>query len=373
MRKILELLFFALVSLIVSSQQLLAVAPPEKPNQQQLQAAVRSVPLAFEQNGGAAGTNARYIVHGFGMRAGFASDGISFLLPVEAHRATRLGMSFGGRSAQIAGEQELSAKTNYFRGNNPANWRTGLSNFAQIRYQQLWPGIDLVFYGNGEHLEHDFVVEAGAAPKQIAFDIDGAQKVELLPNGDLVIHIDGGEVNFKRPAAYQQINSERKQVAAGFRLNGNRVSFKLGPYDHRRTLTIDPVLVFSTLLAGSTFERISGMAVDAQGNIYVTGDTFSTDFPTTAGSVQPTCAGCSATTTDAFVTKLNPTGTSLVYSTFLGGTNDEFFSSVAVDGNGNAVVAGITQSPDFPAVKPIGNFSGAASSHLFISSLSPTG
>ncbi|HXA85012.1 MAG TPA: SBBP repeat-containing protein, partial [Candidatus Dormibacteraeota bacterium] len=374
MRKIVESLFFALVSLIVPYQQLFAAAALDKPNQQQVQEAMRTVPLAFEQNGGAADTNARYFVHGFGMRAGFESDSISFLLPVEAHRATRLGMSFGGRSAQMVGEKELSAKTNYFRGNNPANWRTGLSNFAQIRYQQLWPGIDLVFYGNGELLEHDFVVETGAAPKQIAFDIDGAQKVELLPNGDLVIHIDGGEVNFKKPAAYQQINSERKHVAAGFRLNGNRVSFKLGRYDHRHSLTIDPVLVFSTLLAGSTFERIAGMAVDAQGNIYVTGDTFSTDFPTTAGSVQPACAGCSATTpNDAFVTKLNPTGTALVYSTFLGGTSFDFAESVGVDSNGNAIVAGVTGSPDFPAVNPISTFFGTGNSHLFISSLSPTG
>jgi len=306
------------------------------------------------------------------MGAGFSSNTASFLLPA-GHRAARLGMSFGGRSAQIIGEQELPGKTNYFHGNNPAQWRTGLANFARIRYRRLWPGIDLVFYGNGEHLEHDFVVEPGADPQQITFDIEGAQRIELLSNGDLVFHLDGGEINFKKPVAYQQIDSSRRQVNAAFKLKGNRVSFELGRYDHRRALTIDPVLVFSTDLAGSTFESIAGMAVDAQGNIYVAGATFSTDFPTTAGSVQPACAGCSATSSDTFVTKLNPTGSALVYSTYLGGTSFDFAESIAVDSNGNAVVAGITQSPDFPAVNPIGTFSGTDTFHLFVASLSSTG
>lgn len=350
-----------------------SAATINKKHQQEVQAALRSAPLAFERNSSATDTSARYAVHGFGMGAGFTSTSISFLLPV-GDRAIRLGMSFGGRSAQIIGEQELPGKSNYFRGNNPAQWRTGLANFARIRYRRLWPGIDLVFYGNGEHLEHDFVVEPGASPQQIAFNIDGAQRIDLLPNGDLVFHLDGGKINFKKPVAYQQIGSSRRQVNAAFKLKGNRVSFELGRYDHRRALTIDPVLVFSTDLAGSAFEHIAGMAVDAQGNIYVTGDTVSTDFPTTAGSVQPACAGCSTTTPeDAFVTKLNPTGTALVYSTFLGGTSFDFGESIAVDSNGNAIVAGITVSPDFPAVNPISTFFGTNNSHLFISSLSPTG
>ncbi len=372
MRRVGACLLLALGGCVVSYLPLLA-APVDQTHQKEVQAALRSAPLAFERNGGAADKNVRYVVHGFGIGAGFASNAISFLLPVETHRATRMGMSFAGRSAQIVGEQELPGKTNYFRGNNPANWRTGLANFAQIRYRRLWPGIDLAFYGNGEHLEHDFVVEPGAAAKQIAFDIDGAQKIELLPSGDLVIHVDGGEVNFKKPVAYQQTSAGRKQVAAEFRLNGNRVSFRLGRYDHRRTLTIDPVLVFSTLLAGSLFDEITAMAVDASGNIYVTGETGSADFPTTPSSVHPACNACNGVALDAFVTKLNPTGTALVYSTFLGGSDFDTAHSIVVDSNGNAIIAGNTFSSDFPSVNPISTFTTTANWHMFVASLSPAG
>jgi hypothetical protein len=371
MRRVGAYLLLALGGCLTAYLQSFA-APIDEKHQQEVQAALRSAPLAFERNAGATDANARYVVHGFSIGAGFSSNTASFLLPV-GHRTTRLEMSFGGRSAQIVGEQELPGKTNYFRSNDPAQWRTGLANFARIRYQRLWPGIDLVFYGNGEHLEHDFVVAPGAAPELITFNIDGAKRIELRPNGDLIFQVDGGEINFKKPVAYQQIDSSRRKVNAAFKLKGNRVSFELGRYDHRRTLTIDPVLVFSTDLAGSTFEHIAGMAVDAQGNIYVAGDTFSPDFPTTPGSVQPVCAVCSAITSDAFVTKLNPTGSALVYSTFLGGTAEDFPQSIVVDGSGNAIVAGVTESADFPAVNPIGTFSSAAGFHLFISSLSSTG
>jgi hypothetical protein len=350
-----------------------AAQPVETVTKHQASRTFSSLPLAFEPNVGQSEPKTRFIVHRPDLSAGFASDAVTLLLPRKGAAPARLDIDFG-HSAEIIPERELPGKTNYFRGNNPAAWHTGIANFAQIRYSQLWPGTDVVFYGNGEHLEHDFVLAPGADPRRISFELKGAQSLETTRNGDLVVHLGDTLITFKKPIAYQEANSGRKQVAANFKLNGNKISFTIGRYDRRHALTIDPVLVFSTLLAGSTFESITGLAVDAQNNIYVTGFTFSTDFPTTAGSAQPACAGCSLTSSDAFVTKLNPTGTALVYSTFLGGTADDATQSIAVDSNGNAVVAGTTGSSDFPAVNAIGTFSGPANtSQLFITSIAATG
>jgi hypothetical protein len=326
--------------------------------------------LAFEQTG-TEEDGTTYLLRRPEMRADFSPAAASIFLSVKDQAPARLVMSFAGRTARITGEQELPGKTNYLHGNDPALWRTGIATYSRIRYAQLWPGVDLVFYGSGERLEHDFVVAPGADPKRIAFELNGAQRLSLTREGDLLVQIAGSSITFKKPLAYETKGSARKQIAAGYRVAGNKVTFALGRYDKRRTLTIDPVLVFSTLLAGSTAESISGMAVDAQGNIYLTGQTSSADFPT-ASPEQPACGGCT-TGFDAFVTKLNPTGTALVYSTFLGGSDVDFGWSVGVDSSGNAIVAGITKSTDFPALHPIGTLAGTDTFNLFISSLSPTG
>jgi hypothetical protein len=363
---------YLLACLLLSCQLCCAVNRREAPPKPEIQRALNSVPLAFEPNAGQAGAETKFLAHRAGLIASFAPDAVRIALPEKTPRAARLEIGFG-RSARILGEEEQPGKTNYLRGKDPAAWHTGIANFARIRYAQLWPGIDLVFYGNGEHLEHDFLVSPGADPRRIAFDLRGAGSVKTDPEGNLLVWLGEGLVTFKKPVAYQETASGRRPVDSAFKVDGTKISFRIGAYDHGRALVIDPVLVFSTMLAGSTFEGISGMAVDAQGNIYVSGISYSTDFPTTAGSVEPACAGCSSTSNDGFVTKLNPAGTALVYSTFLGGTADDFAQSITVDGNGNAIVSGITLSSDFPAVNPIGSFSGANTYHLFLSSLSPTG
>ncbi|HET9839197.1 MAG TPA: SBBP repeat-containing protein [Candidatus Angelobacter sp.] len=331
-----------------------------------------SIPLAFEPNVGQSDPPTKFIVHRPGLSAGFAADSVTLLLPQKGKASARLEMRFP-HSAQIAGEQPLPGKTNYFRGNNPAAWHAGISNFGRIRYTQLWPGADLVFYGNGGHMEHDFVLAPGADARTIVFELEGMRSLEKTPEGDLLVQLDDSLITFKKPVAYQETSSGRREVAAAFKLNGNMVSFALGHYDHSRALTIDPVLVFSTLLAGSVFEQISSMTVDAAGNIYVTGDTGSADFPTTAGSVHPNCNACNGVAEDAFVTKLNPTGTALVYSTFIGGSDFDTAHSIVVDGSGNAMIGGNSLSSDFPAVNPIGAFVNNNTWHMFVASLSPTG
>lgn len=358
--------------LLIPSSSIFAAGFIDSNAPSQARATLTSLPLAFEPNVGQSAPATKFIVHRPDVSAGFAGDSVTLLLPQKGKAPARLSIDFG-RSAQIAGEQELPGKTNYFRGNNPAAWRTGIANFGRIRYRQLWPGTDVLFYGNGRQLEHDFIVAPGSDLKRITFTLGGAHSIDINREGDLLVQLSDALVTFKRPVAYQETSSGHKQVAASFTLDGNRIGFKLGRYDHRRALVIDPVLFFSTYLAGSSGEHIQGLAVDAQNNIYVTGYTESTDFPITAGSLQTTCPGCPATT-HPFVTKLNSTGTALVYSTFLSGSSDDSAWSIAVDANGNAVVAGITQSTDFPAVNPIGTASGAAGTgYLFVSSLSPTG
>jgi hypothetical protein len=366
-----ERYFLACLFAISGFQLSFAANPAETIPQQQVQRTLNSVPLAFEPNVGQASPGTKFLVHRAALVASFAPDAISIALPVKGAHAARLEIGFD-RSARILGEQELPGKANYLRGNNPAAWHTGIANFGRIRYSQLWPGIDLVFYGNGEHLEHDFLVAPNADPRRIFFTLRGAQTIKTGPEGDLLVDLGQGLITFKKPVAYQETASGRKPVASAFQVNGTKISFRMGQYDRGRALIIDPVLVFSTLLAGSTFDGLSAMTVDAQGNIYVAGVTNSTDFPT-ASAEQPTCNNCSGGFDDVFVTKLNPTGTALIYSTFLGGSNEDGAHSIAVDSNGNAVVSGITLSSDFPAVKPIGTFTCCDIWHMFVASLSPAG
>ncbi|MBZ5522642.1 MAG: SBBP repeat-containing protein [Acidobacteriia bacterium] len=336
---------------------------------------LRGLPLVFEPNAGQAEKEVRFVVHGPEAGASFTSRAVELWLPGGHGQTDRLRMELHGNpNAEISGEDQLPGRTNYLRGTDRSQWRTGIANFARIRYAHLYPGIDLAFYGNGENLEHDFIVAPGAKPERIQFDLKGAQRLEVDNAGDLVVHLAGGILKFKRPYAYQQSPSGRTPVAAQFRLRGSQIAFKLGRYDRSRALTIDPVLSFSTFLAGSRFDRIFGMATDSSGNIYVTGDTNSPDFPT-AVPLQPTCSRCTIfpNRTDAFVAKLNSTGTALIYSTFLGGGLRDLGFSIAVDSSGNAIVAGNTTSPDFPAVNPIGSASCCSNEYLFVSSLSPTG
>ena len=361
-----------LLVLIVSSPAIFAAQPIETGTPGKVRQSLNSIPLAFEPNVGQSAPDTKFIVHRPDLSVRFASDSVTLLLPQKGKASARLGIDFS-RAAPIVAEQELPGKTNYFRGNNPVQWHTGIGNFGRIRYHQLWPGTDLVFYGNGEHLEHDFILAPGADPDRISFDLKGARSVKKTPNGDLLVQVGDALLTIKKPVAYQDQPSGREQIAASFKLHGNRVSFQLGRYDHSRALTIDPVVVFSTLLVGSVFDGISAMTLDASGNIYVTGDTGSPDFPTTPGSVHPTCNACNGAAEDAFVTKMNPTGTALVYSTFIGGSDFDTAHSIVVDSNGNATIAGNTFSSDFPAVHPIGTFTNNSTWHMFVTSLSPNG
>jgi beta-propeller repeat-containing protein len=275
----------------------------------------------------------------------------------------------------VSGLEELPGKANYFIGNDPAKWRTNVPTYAKVHYQDVYPGIDLVYYGNQRQLEYDFVVAPGGDPERIALGFQGVERLEIDAEGELVLHAAGGALRQRKPVIYQETDGLRREIDGGYILKGaNRVGFRVAAYDDSRPLVIDPVLFYSTYLGGSGFEVGNGIAVDPVGNAYVTGTTASVNFPTTAGAFDMTLDMTLEGNSEAFVTKLNPTGSALLYSTYLGGSSGEEGFGIAVDIAGNAYVTGETGSPDFPTT--LGAFQtapGFGGNDAFITKLNPTG
>jgi len=273
-------------------------------------------------------------------------------------------------NARIVGLDPLEGKTNYFLGNDPAKWVRDLTGYARVKYESVYPGIDLIYYGNDEgQLEYDFVVAPGANPDLIKVKIDDADGVEVDASGDLVIKTAIGEIRQRRPHVYQQRWGIQQDVAASYALNADHeVIFKLASYDARTDLVIDPQLIFSTLLGGSGAEQLTGLAVDGTGNIYVGGHTTSLDFPL-AGALQ---LSKTSGNRSVFVSKLNSTGTALIYSTYLGGNGDDPGFRLTVDSAGNAYVVGATNSSNFPTRNAFQAIN-AGGYDAFLAKLNPSG
>jgi hypothetical protein len=277
-------------------------------------------------------------------------------------------------SAEPRGADPLAGTVSYFRGNDPFRWQSGVPTFAKVEFTGVYPGVDLVYYGNQGQLEYDFVVAPNANPKTICLHFAGAKKLQLLATGDLAVQATNGLIVFHKPVVYQTEDGRRRPVESRFTLLANNtIGFALGEYEHHLPLVIDPTLVYSTYLGGSTTDEALGIALDASGNTYITGTTSSADFPITSGSYQT--AQKSAGHTQAFVTKLNPTGTALIYSTYLGGSDDDdHANAIVVNSAGNAYITGLTNSSDFPTTT--GAFQAArltAGETAFITELNPTG
>ena len=283
----------------------------------------------------------------------------------------RIRLEHANSNAKVSGIDELAGKSNYFIGNDPAKWRRNIPTFGGVKYQAVYSGVDLAYYGNQRQLEYDFVLAPGADPNQIELSFAGANRLRLDAAGNLVVSIAGGEIVEHTPLIYQDIDGVRRRVAGGYQLrNGHSVGFKLAAYDDRERLTIDPSLVYSTYLGGSNDDAGGGIAVDSSGNAYVAGSTGSSDFPTTAGAVQTTFDGGNS---DAFVSKLNSSGSALIYSTYLGGSNDEDGNAVALDSSGNAYVIGDTASTDFPTTAGALQSTSSGGFDAFISKLDSSG
>jgi hypothetical protein len=261
-----------------------------------------------------------------------------------------------GKDAEVTALEPQEGRVNYFIGNDPENWRTDIPTYGAVLYREAFPGIDLKFYGAGRQLEYDIIVKPGADPRKARFKYSGIQKLALSKEGDLRIILPGGlEFCQKKPVVYQEINGRRVARKGRFLLgkkHGAALSygFEVAAYNRQHLLIIDPpVLIYSTFLGGSGgtvwpgTDYAEAIAADANGNAYITGQTFSDNFPS-KNPLQASRHGVA----DCFITKINAAGTAIVYSTFLGGKGSESAQSIAVDANGNAYVAGITGSTDFP-------------------------
>ena len=323
----------------------------------------RQAVLALQENSGRESTRSQ----------GFSTSGGS---PTPHTAALRMKLSNANPHPVLTGMDELPGKNNYFIGRNPRKWLTDVPTYAKVKYRNVYPGVDLIFYGNQRHLEFDFVVSPQGDPRSIGLALEGATKVQSDFEGNLVAQVGGRTVWFHKPLIFQPGASSRKNpsgkhfVEGGYVLGANgRVSFRVASYDPKKPLVIDPMLSYSTFLGGNAADSGSGIAVDSSGNVYVTGATASTNFPT-ATPIASSLSG----TVDAFVAKLDSSGASLIYSTFLGGNSVDQGSALAVDSSGDAYVAGTTSSTNFPTTKGADQTSFAGGqTDAFVAKLNSTG
>jgi hypothetical protein len=303
-----------------------------------------------------------------------------------ANTDVRMKLLGAASNPPIKGIDRLPGKSHYFLGNEPGKWRTDVPHYARVRATDVYPGIDLVIYGNEQQLEYDFLLGPGVDPAVLTLGFEGVDHMEINEHGDLVLHVPGGELIHRAPYAYQQVDGAEKPVASRYDLRPDgAVGFELlAAYDGDRPLVIDPVLVYSTYLGGEGADDGHDIAIDATGHSYVTGSTGTLDFghilfPTTVGAFQEmpanACAwiGCR----EAFVSKLTPAGDDLVYSTFLGGTQIDVGDAITVDAFGNAYITGSTSEisgpNDFPVTPNAIQLTPDGGKDAFLVKLDPSG
>jgi hypothetical protein len=356
--------------------------------QARLDEAYGNLPLSFEANRGQTDEQVRFLTRANGSELfltateavltlrnanGRGRNGKDTLNPHSASSdpqtaVLRIKLEGANPEPQVSGQAELPGKTNYFTGHDPKKWRTGIPTFARVKYSDAYPGIDLVYYGNNRHLEYDFIVAPGVDPGVIRLSFQGADTLKLDERGDLILSTAAGDVRQPRPTVYQEADGTRHEVAGRYEFRGNReIGFRLEEYDRTRPLVIDPELIYSTFLGGSQDDEGRGIVIDAEGNAYITGLTLSTDFPT-ANAFQ----SVKNVSGDVFVTKLNPAGTAIVYSTYIGGSGMDAGFGIAVDSSGSAYVTGSTASSNFPLVNPFHSTFGPLVD-AFVTKLNPTG
>jgi len=320
--------------------------------QREITARFGLLPLSFEANLGQADSQTQYTARGPGYSLNLTEDEAVvtlqrmdqrkrnrfetrkyFLASPRFHHAqrpetVRIGLAGASPNPQIEHLDELPGKSNYFIGNDPRAWRTGVPSYGKVKYAGIYPGIDLVFYGDQQQLEFDFIVAPGGDPRAIALRVGTKGRISITHDGDLQVKTSNGSLDLRRPTIYQISKGERQRIEGGFvLLSENRVGIHLAEYDRSKQLVVDPVLSYSTYLGGNGVDWSDGIAVDALGNAYIVGSTTSTNFPIANG--YPSSANPSGGI--AFLAKLNPTGTTLLYSTHLGGTGGEWTAGIALD------------------------------------------
>jgi hypothetical protein len=369
----------------------------------QIAASFGRIPLSFEANAGQMDKSVKFLSRGDSYSL-FLTDSAAVLSlarhenPADSYSrperfrpqdhsasdlktdSVRMELAGANPDVRIAGTDRLPGIANYFIGNDPSHWQSNIPTYARVRYTDVYPGVDLVFYGNQRQLEYDFVLAPHADPSPIRLHFDGAGKLAISPAGDLTVATKCGDIAFHKPVVYQQVGGSRQLIPGRFTLLADRTaSFKIGSYDHSQPLVIDPTLVYSTYLGGSGFtgDSGSGIAVDTEGNAYIVGSTNSADFPVTQGAFQTTDPAAQSHSDLVFVTKLNAAGTALAYSTYIGGTWGDTGTAIALDDSGDAYVTGYTESPNFPVTTGAYQTTDIGATHsvtnAFVTELNPTG
>lgn len=370
-----------------------------------------NIPLAFTENSGQIDPCVKFTTKGIGATMFFTQEGTTFLLSreTEESRSLRaelkhsnenmpavsamsidnepereyeyfvLKLHFIGANddPEVIGDDRLPWNNNYFTGSDPSKWRTDIANNSRVRLKNIYEGIDLVYYGNNNSIKYDFVVQPGADPEQIllAYDFGKFDDNELLKINnecELEVKTPLGNLIERKPFSYQVINGKKVAVDTYYKIvnkESNNFTFSVDTYNPKYPLIIDPELTYSTFLGGSDSEYGYSIAVDASGNAYITGNTYSTNFPKTSGAYDETHNG----NNDVFITKLNSSGSDLVYSTFLGGSSYDYGCSIAIDASGNAYVTGYTNSSNFPKTTGAYDESHNGGYDVFVTKLNPSG
>jgi CSLREA domain-containing protein len=351
------------------------LSPPDDSIKAKIADRYGKLPLSFEANEGQTDQQVKFLSHGPGYGLFLTSGGLVLTLQEPKSRGIdkfkapasagdrpnnsapqisvlRLTMIGANPKTRVEAQDELPGKINYLVGDDQNKWHTNVPTYLKVHYAEIYPKVDLVYYGNRTELEYDFVVAPGGNVQAIKFQLEGTDGISLDHAGNLLLDVKEREVRLRKPVIYQLTDTgERREVKGDYVLKGSEVGFRVKSYDSGKPLIIDPVLSYSTLLGSGSNEYGYGIAVDSQGNSYVTGVASSSLFPTTPGAFQTT-----SNFGGAFITKLNSTGTNLVYSTYLGGSNGNGTTTgtaIAVDLSGNAYVTGRTSSTDFPVVNAL--------------------
>jgi uncharacterized repeat protein (TIGR01451 family) len=348
-------------------------AAPLQQAEQRLTVISDQLPLTFEPNLGQTGAEVRYLSRGPGYNLFLTPSEIVLSLsrPVESSRTgkgragrrqmmsevrrstVRLKIVGAAPDPLITGREALPGTTNYLTGDR-SSWRTGVPHYRKVHYREIYPGVDLVFYGSQGQLEFDFRVAPGADLKSVGLQVEGADGISLDERGNLVLALNGGDVMLRAPLVYQEVDGRRVQLPGAYSVHeDNRVGFRVASYDRDKELVVDPVITYASYLGGTDSsggvvwgEAATSVALDPGGNIIVVGYSDAVDFPT-MNAFQPSNEGFS----DAFVLKLDPPGSNIVFLTYLGGaTGDDFAYRTVVDGNSNILLTGGTDSSDFPTL-----------------------
>ncbi|MFC2171039.1 SBBP repeat-containing protein [Acidobacteriota bacterium] len=308
-----------------------------------------NLPLRFELNRGQADSQVRFMARSSGLILFLTQEGAVF--SPDNPEAPVLRMRFPGSDpeAKIVGQEELSGRTNYFKGRDPKKWLTGVPAYRKVMYKGIYPGVDVVFYGHDGTLEYDFVLAPGADPGSVRIAFDGQDTIKTTDEGNLVLSVPGGALQSRHPEIYQLVDGKKQLVQGRYVRKGkNLFGFQVASYDAGNSLVIDPIIAYSTYLGGRGEDIGEDIVVDGAGSAVIVGHTDSRDFPTES-PYQPVIRDKA----DVFITKLMPDGQSLAFSTFIGGNEEDWAYGVALDPAGGIFVTGYTMSFDFPVVNPI--------------------